>query len=64
MALTRVEKERIADSRLKIQSVAKSLKHVDPSKVRNFEEIRDCLETADQTLSGALRAGGESSSED
>jgi hypothetical protein len=63
MALTRVEKERIADSRLKIQSVAKSLKHVDPSKVRNFEEIRDCLEAADQRLSGALRAG-ESNSED
>ena len=56
MSLTRVEKERISDSRLKLQSVAKSLKHVDPKKVRNIDEIQDCLEDADQNLGGALRA--------
>ena len=55
MALTRVERERITDSRLKIQSVTKSLMHVDPRKLRKFKEIRECLEAADQSLSGALR---------
>jgi hypothetical protein len=55
MMLTRVERERITDSRLKIQSAAKSLKHIDPGKVQNFEGIRECLEAADQNLGGALR---------
>ena len=55
MSLTRVEKERVKDSRLKIQSVAHSLKHVDPSKVPNFEEIQECLEDADASLQGALK---------
>lgn len=55
MALTRAEKERVTDSRLKIQSVAHSLNHVDPSKVPNFEEIQECLEDADESLQGALK---------
>jgi hypothetical protein len=59
MALTRVERERIADSRLKIQSVAESLKHVDPKKVPDFEDIEDCLENADQSLSESLRKSEE-----
>jgi hypothetical protein len=50
-----VEKERIADSRLKIQSVVKSLKHVDPKKVHNFEAVQECLDDADHTLGGALQ---------
>jgi hypothetical protein len=54
MALTRADKERIADSRLKIQSVADSLKKVDPRKLRDFEEIQECLEDADKSLSGTL----------
>jgi hypothetical protein len=59
MRLTRVEKERITDSRLKLQSVADSLKHVDPKKVSAFEEIKDCLEAADKNLRGALHADTE-----
>jgi len=55
MRLTRLEKERIADSRLKIQSVTNSLKHVDPKKVRAFESIRECLEEAEHSLGGALK---------
>jgi hypothetical protein len=56
MALTRVEKERISDSRMKVQSVAHSLKHVDPKKVPHFEEIEECLEDADSSLGEALRS--------
>jgi hypothetical protein len=58
MELTRAEKERVADSRLKIQSVAHSLEHVDPSKVPNFQEIQDCLENADESLQDALKPAG------
>jgi hypothetical protein len=54
MSLTRVEKERISDSRLKIQSVASSLHHMDPDKVPNLEAIQDCLEGAEESLKTAL----------
>jgi hypothetical protein len=54
MALTRVEKERVSDSRLKIQSVNNSLKHVDPKKLPHLEEIRECLDEAEESLTGAL----------
>jgi hypothetical protein len=57
--LSRVEKERIADSRLKIQSIANSLKQVDPGKVRGMEAIEECLEDAERSLSGALRPDSE-----
>lgn len=63
MALTRTERERLSDSRLKLQSVAKSLTHVDPRKVRNYQEIRECLDAADQSLNGALRSGDPDSQE-
>jgi len=56
MRLTRLEKERIADSRMKIQSIAHSLKHVDPKKVRAYDQIKDCLQEAEQNLDGALRS--------
>ncbi|SPF48761.1 hypothetical protein SBA4_3960005 [Candidatus Sulfopaludibacter sp. SbA4] len=56
MTLTRLERERITDSRLKIQAVANSLKDVDPKKVPDFQEIQDCLKDADKSLGGALRS--------
>ena len=56
MKLSRVEKERIADSRLKLQSVAESLKHIDPKKVQHFKEIEDCLQDAEESLGGALQS--------
>jgi hypothetical protein len=56
MALTRVEKERVTDSKLKIQSVNNSLKHVDPKKVPHFEEIQECLEDAEKSLEGAIQS--------
>lgn len=56
MALTRVEKEQITDSRLKLQSAANTLHHIDPKKVPDLDEIQDCLENADKTLGIALRS--------
>jgi hypothetical protein len=56
MALTQVERERISDSRQKVQSVANSLKHVDPRKVPHHSEIEECLEDAEDSLREALRS--------
>ena len=56
MALTRAERERITDSRLKIQAITNSLNGVDPKKVPHFDAIQTCLEDADKNLGGALRS--------
>ena len=55
MALTRVDRERVSDSRLKIQSAADTRRAVDPEKIPKFEEIQSCLEAADKHLGTALR---------
>jgi len=55
MSLSRAEKERIRDSRLKLQSVTQSLKEVHSSEVRGMDEIQDCLEAAEKSLKGALQ---------
>jgi len=54
MNLTPVERERITDSMLKIQSARAVLGEVDDSKYPNAEEIDTCLERADQNLKSAL----------
>jgi hypothetical protein len=54
MKLTPVERERITDSMLKIQSVRASLDEVDEGKIPNVEEIESCLESADHSLKIAL----------
>jgi hypothetical protein len=54
MNLTPVERERITDSLLKIQSARASLENVDDTKYPNAEEIESCLESADQHLKEAL----------
>jgi hypothetical protein len=56
MSLTQVEKERLGDSQMKLQSVANSLSHIDPKKLPGFEEIQECLEDADKSLRRLLRA--------
>jgi len=56
MALTNAERERLTDSRAKLQSVARSLKHVDPKEIPHIEEIENCLKDADKSLTGALRS--------
>jgi hypothetical protein len=55
MSLTQVDKERISDSRMKLQSVAHSLNHIDPKKVPGYAGIQECLDEAEKNLSGALR---------
>ena len=54
MKLTTVERERITDSMLKIQSVRANLEKVDDRKIPSAEEISECLENADQNLKIAL----------
>jgi hypothetical protein len=52
--LTLVERERITDSVLKLQSVRNSLEQVDAEKIPTKEEIETCLEHADHDLRAAL----------
>jgi hypothetical protein len=55
MPLTRLEREAITDSVLKIQSIQASLEQVDVTRIADREEIESCLETADKSLRVALR---------
>jgi len=55
MKLTRVEREKITDGMLKIQSAKASLDGIDESKVEDVEDIQECLENADKSLRDALR---------
>jgi hypothetical protein len=55
MALSRVERAKITDSALKIQSAQASLEELDQTKVQDFNEIHDCLEMAGTNLRQALR---------
>lgn len=58
MRLTPVERERITDSMLKIQSVRASLDEMDQSKIPNSEEIDACLESADRSFKEVLGYSG------
>jgi len=60
MGLSKVERERVSDSRLKLKSVARSLQHVDPRKIENLDDIQECLDTADQSLRRALQTADDS----
>ena len=52
--LTPVERERISDSLLNIQSAKNSLQGFDSNKLPEIKEIQCCLETADKTLRSVL----------
>ena len=54
VALTHVEKERVNDSRLKLQSVSKSLKQVNPKEIPGIQALEDCLDDAEKNLRKAL----------
>jgi hypothetical protein len=56
MALTRVEREKITDTMLKIQSARTSLEDFhEGDKIPDIEEMQVCLEDADRNLRLALR---------
>jgi len=57
MVLTRVERERINDSRLKIQSAVDTLNQVASDKIPAYDEIQSCLESVEKNLTTALRTG-------
>ena len=54
MDLDPVDRERITDCVLKIQSIQKSLEQVSADKIPNQAEITECLNTADHNLRVAL----------
>jgi hypothetical protein len=57
MKLTTVERERITDSVLKIQSVRASLDQVDEAKIPKLNEMEECLEGVDHGLRAVLGYG-------
>ena len=54
MIFTRLERAKITDSVLKIQSARVSLEDIDEKKIADLEEIQDCLRNADKSLRTAL----------
>ena len=58
MPLTRVEREAINDSVLKIQSIQSSLDQVDEVKIPDIEDIHTCLNTAHKSLRALLQDSG------
>ena len=56
MSLTRAERERIVDSRAKLQAVTEALNGIAPEKISDLAEIQDCLGDAEKSLKGALRS--------
>ena len=55
--LTKLEREVITDSMLKIQSIQASLDQIDGAKLLDIEEIHSCLKTANDSFRAALRKG-------
>jgi hypothetical protein len=55
MPLSRVEQERLTDSRLRIESVLSALGGLDPAKLPNIVEIQECLREAEACIVMALR---------
>ena len=54
MKLTTVERERITDSVLKIESVRASLDQVDEQKIPTLDQMEECLEGVDNGLREVL----------
>ena len=55
MQFTRLEREKITDSFLNIQSAESSLRDFDESKIPELDSIQNCLKSADKTLRRILR---------
>ena len=56
MKLSKLEREKLTDSVLSIQSARASLEGLDQSKVPELAELQNCLEDADRNLRLALRS--------
>jgi hypothetical protein len=54
MKLTKVERERITDSVLKVQSARASLDQLDQGRIPELDEMEECLEDVDNGLRKAL----------
>ncbi len=54
MALSKLEREVITDSMLKIQSIQSALAQIDGAKVPNIDQIHDCLNCAGKSFRLAL----------
>jgi hypothetical protein len=57
MSLSKLEREVITDSMLKIQSIQAALNQIDETRLVDRDEIDSCLETADNSFRVALREG-------
>ena len=57
MRLTKLEREVITDSMLKIQSIQASLNQIDETKLLDSEEIQSCLRSANKSFRAALEFG-------
>jgi hypothetical protein len=57
MPLTKLEREVITDSMLKIQSIQTSLDQIDETKLQDSDEIHSCLRTAHKSFRAALKGG-------
>ena len=57
MLLTKLEREVITDSMLKIQSIQASLNQIDETKLLDSAEIHSCLRSANNSFRAALKSG-------
>ena len=55
MSLSKLEREVITDSMLKIQSIEASLQQIDKSKLLDLDQIHSCLKSANDSFRIALR---------
>ena len=55
MTLTKLEREVITDSVLKIESIQAYLDQIDETKIVGLDEIHSCLKSADKSFRVALR---------
>ena len=53
--LSKLEREVITDSMLKIQSIEAALHQIDGTKLADIEEIHSCLRSAGTSFHAALR---------
>ena len=57
MEFSKLEREVLTDSMLKIQSIEASLDQIDKSKLGDFDEIHSCLKSARKSFRQALSKG-------